>query len=107
MIRQGTSEPLVLHEPDGLLVMHRTRLDAEGRLALTRLDEDLRERWATKLPFLELGNRYEFPDRLLMYGAVQLSEKGVTQWQEFVVALALQDGRMQAWNVTLDREEGL
>lgn len=103
LIKQGTKDPLLLHEPDGLLVLHRTRLDAEGRLALTRLDESLRENWTTPLPFLELGNRYEFPDRLLMYGALQLTEKGITSWEESLVALALRDGRAQAWNVTLER----
>ena len=103
LVRQGTKEPLKLQDPTGLLVVHRTRLDAEGRLALTRLDEELREKWSSTLPFLELGNRFEFPDRLLMYGAVQLTEKGVTQWQEFIVALELVDGRTHAWNLTLER----
>ena len=56
------------------------------------------------LPFLELGNRYEFPDRVLMYGAIQLTEQGVTRWQESIASVALQDGRTQAWNVTLERE---
>jgi hypothetical protein len=103
LVRQGTKQPLELHDPPGLLVLHRTRLDAEGRLALTRVDETLREKWSAPLPILELGNRFEFPDRLLMFGAVQLTTKGVTQWQEFIVALDLPDGRTQAWNVTLDR----
>lgn len=101
LVRQGTKQPIELS--DGLLVLHRTRLDAEGRLALTRLDDALREKWTATLPFLELANRYEFPDRLLMYGAAQLTEKGVTQWREFVVALDLRDGRAQDWNVTLER----
>jgi len=102
LVRQGSTEPLKLQDPKGLLVVHRTRLDAEGRLALTRLDQTLREQWRATLPFLELGNRFEFSDRLLMYGAVQLREKGVTQWQEFIVALGLSDGRAHAWNVILD-----
>ncbi|MDQ3119114.1 MAG: hypothetical protein M3Q89_06030 [Verrucomicrobiota bacterium] len=103
VVAQGTKQPLTLHDPEGLLVLHRTRLDAEGRLALTRLDESLRPKWDTTLPFLELGNRYELPDRLLFYGAVSSTEKGVTQAQELIVATDLSDGRTQAWNVTLER----
>ena len=103
LLQQGTKQPLMLHDPKGLLVLHRTRLDAEGRLALTRLDESLHEKWRATLPFLELGNRYEFPDRLLLFGAAQLTSNGVTQWQESIVALELRDGRTRAWNVTLER----
>ena len=103
LIRQGSKEPLMMREPHGLLVLHRTRLDAEGRLALTRLDENLRQQWRAALPFLELGNRYDFPDRLLMYGAVQVTRNGITSWEESIVAVGLHDGRTQAWNVTLER----
>ncbi len=104
LLRPGGKDPLVIKEGDGLLVLHRTRLDGEGRLAVTRLDENLRETWKTKLPFLELGNRYEFPDRLLTYGSLQVTEKGVTRWEEAIAAVSLRDGNTQAWNVTLDRE---
>ena len=45
LIRQGTKEALTLQNPDALLVLHRTRLDAEGRLALTRVDAELRPQW--------------------------------------------------------------
>ncbi len=103
LVAQGTKQSLILHEPEGLLILHRTRLDAEGRLALTRLDETLATRWSTILPIIELGNRFELPDRLLMYGALQLTERGVTGWQEFVVAVDLRDGRARAWNVTLEQ----
>ena len=102
-VRQGTRQPLTLETPAGLLVMHRTRLDEEGRAALTRLDGTLREKWTAKMPFSDLRNRFEFPDRLLMYGLVQVTAKGVTGAQESIAALDLRDGRTQAWNVTLDR----
>ena len=65
-IKQGTKQPLELHDPTGLLVLHRTRLDDEGRIAFTRLDETLHEKWTTTLPIIDLRNRFEFPDRLLM-----------------------------------------
>ena len=103
LVRQGTRQPLTLETPAGLLVMHRTRLDEEGRAALTRLDRTLHEKWTAKMPFIDLRNRFEFPDRLLMYGLVQVTEKGVTGSQESIAALDLRDGRTRAWNVTLDR----
>ncbi len=103
LIRAGTRQPLLLQNPEGLLVLHRTRIDAEGRLALTRLDTELREKWSSTLPIQELRNRFEFPDRLLMCGAVELTKEGVTGWQEFVIATQLSDGATQAWNVTLER----
>lgn len=103
LIKQGIRRPAEVRDPAGLLVLHRTRLDAEGRLALTRLGADLREAWTATLPFLELTNRYEFPDRLVLYGAVPLTAKGVTRHHEFIVALGLRDGRGQAWNVTMER----
>jgi hypothetical protein len=85
-----------------MLVVHTTRLDAEGRHAITRVDHALREQWTAKLPIQELANRFESPDHLLMYGATQLTQNGTTRWQEFVVALATRDRRTRAWNVTLE-----
>jgi len=35
LIQQGTKQPLRLQDPNGFLVLHRTRLGEEGRLALT------------------------------------------------------------------------
>ena len=103
LIRQGTREPLRLKEPDGFLVMHRTRLDEEGRLALTRLDDNFQTRWTAKLPFHDLRNRYEAPDHLLLYGIVQETVKGVTGTSEHLVALDLRDGRMKSWNVAAEK----
>lgn len=103
LVRQGTRQSLALEDPAGLLVLHRTRIDEAGRTALTRLEQDLREKWTSKMPFVDLQNRFEFPDRLLMYGLVQKTENGVTGSQECIAALDLRDGRTQVWNVTLDR----
>ena len=55
------------------------------------------------MPVIDLRNRFEFPDHLLRYGLVQITEKGVTGSQECIASLDLRDGRTQAWNVTLDR----
>ncbi|MEO5721564.1 MAG: PA2928 family protein [Chthoniobacterales bacterium] len=103
LIKQGTQTPLTLENPAGVLVLHRTRLDAEGRLALTRLDESLAEQWKAPLPIVELRNRFELPDRLLIYGALDVTEKSTRSWQELIVAVDLRDGKTQAWNLTLER----
>lgn len=103
LLAQGTKQALHLPDPDGVVVVHRTRLDADGRLALTRLDDSLRSTWTATLPFLELGNRFEMPGRLLLYGALQSTQKGVTSWNEHIVGVDLRDGRTTGWNVTLER----
>ena len=106
MVKAGTRQPLRPGDPSDLLVVHRTRIDAEGRLAITRLDGSLKPRWSTTLPIQHLGNRFEFPDRLLMYGDCGITEKGVTGTQDFLMALELSNGSLRAWNVTLERAAG-
>lgn len=103
MVKAGTRQPLHPGDTADLLVLHRTRIDAEGRLALTRLDDALHPRWSTTLPIQKLGNRFEFPDRLLLYGGCPVTMEGATSTQDFVMSLQLSDGALQAWNVT--REE--
>jgi hypothetical protein len=103
IVAQGTKQPRQFNDPLGLLVLHRTRIDAEGRLALTRVDEQLHERWTATLPIQELQNRYEIPGALLLYGSTQLEEQGITSWQEFIVNVSLGDGKVSAWNVTLEQ----
>ena len=104
LIRQGTRQPLRLQDPSGFLVLHRTRLGEEGRLAFTRLDDNLKTQWTTKLPFHDLRNRYEVPGRLLLYGIVQQTERGVTGTSEHLVSLDLGDGKLQAWNVPMEQK---
>ncbi len=103
LIRQGTREALRVENPPGFLVVHRTRLDEEGRLALTRLDDNLKTQWTTTLPFHDLRNRFESPGGLLLYGIVQQTAKGVTGSSEHLVALNLADGKMQSWNVPAEK----
>ena len=106
LIQQGTKRPLRLQDPGGFLVLHRTRLGEEGRLALSRLDENLKTLWTTTLPFHELRNRYESPGHLLLYGIVQQTEKGVTGTSEHLIALNLSDGKTRSWNVPAERPDG-
>ncbi|MEO5719181.1 MAG: PA2928 family protein [Chthoniobacterales bacterium] len=103
LIKQGTKTPLRLQNPDGFLVLHKTRIDEEGRLALTRLDGNLKAQWTATLPFHDLHNRYESPGHLLLYGMVQQTAKGVTGTSEHLVALNLADGKTQSWNVPAEK----
>jgi len=67
----GRREPLALAEPEGVLVLHRTRVDDAGRLVLSRVDGGFRELWRRELPLANLAQRWELPDgRLLLYGSM-------------------------------------
>ena len=103
LIRPGTREALRVNDPSGFLVLHRTRLDEEGRLALTRLDDSFKEQWTATLPFHDLRNRFESADSLLLYGIVQQTKKGVTSTSEHVVAVNLRDGKTRSWNVQAEK----
>ncbi len=103
LIQPGTRQVLRLQDPSGVMVVHRTRLDEQGRVAFTRLDDNLQTKWTATLPFHDLRNRYQLPGHLLLYGIVQETEKGVTGWSEHLVALDLRDGRRQGWNVKHER----
>ncbi len=105
LVRQGTKQPLRLQEPGGFLVLRRTRLGEEGRLALTRLDENLKAQWTATLPFHDLLNRFETTDYLLLYGIVQETEKGVTGSSEHLVTLNLRNGKTRSWDVANERLE--
>jgi hypothetical protein len=103
LIRPGTREALRVKDPPGFLVLHRTRLDEEGRLALTRLDDSFKEQWTATLPFHDLRNRFESSEGLLLYGIVQQTEKGVTSTSEHLVAVNLRDGKTRSWNVQAEK----
>lgn len=98
---QGRATALALQDPPGLLVLHRTRADAQGRLALARLDARHQPLWQVALPFSELNNRWQLAGRLLLRGAQDLGPPGQSRWQEFLVALDLASGRAHGWNLTL------
>jgi len=95
LVRAGTRQPLQLSAPDGALVLHRTRVDAEGRLVLTRIDPQVREQWKAVLPYTELTHRWEWPDRVLLMGKQEIGKPGASKQRESIVAINLQDGRLQ------------
>lgn len=101
----GTKQALRLHEPDGFLVLHRTRLGEEGRLALTRLDDNFKTRWAATLPLQEFHQRFDPPGHLLLFGSVPETKGAATSTSEHLVALDLADGKVQSWNVTADQAD--
>lgn len=102
LVAAGTKSPLVLPDPTGLVVVHRTRADAEGRLALTRLGPDLRALWNAALPYDELQNRWQLGDRLGLFGSFPVP--GETFGHEAIVVLDLKDGQVHTWDLTLGRE---
>lgn len=95
--------PLRMQDPDGVLVLHRTRMDAQGRLAISRVDGTFsRTLWTAVLPFAELGSRWEIGTHLLLYGGWSEQRAGVTSRHEGLVSLDLASGRWQGWNVGAD-----
>jgi len=100
----GTDNAVLLDQPAGVLVWHDTRIDSEGRLAVTRLDAGLKNLWTTELPISETPNSPAFsywllPGRLLVMGAEQTTEDGVTSWETQVVTLSLADGASKTWSL--------
>lgn len=103
----GTDDALVLDKPWGVLVWHNTRIDSKGRLALTRLDSKLKPVWTTELPmsasnFGPALSYWLVPGRVVMLGAQQTVDDGVTSWETHVVTLAMADGASQAWSLQRD-----
>lgn len=98
-----TGAALVLDGPPGVLVWHSTRIDTEGRLALTRIDVQLRAAWTTPLPLSETGTinpvrNWQLPGRLVMSGALESVSDGVTHREPHMVSIDLASGQWQGWN---------
>lgn len=96
-----SGEARVLDDPAGVLVWHSTRIDAAGRLALTRLDADLETVWNTELPFSEEETfrrvaKWPLPGHLVLMGEQQYEDAGVTRRDPYLVSIDLNTGAMQA-----------
>ena len=77
-----------------MLVLHRTRMDAQGRLAIARVDASFaRTLWTAVLPYAELANRWEVGSHLVLYGDWEQVRKGVTSRHEGLVSLNLASGQ--------------
>lgn len=117
LVQAGTRVPLLLDDSD-LLVLHRTRIDAQGLAAVARVrigaDNSVQTLWTAGLPFAELGNRWQLPlpgaaqprvspERLLMVGQAETGQAGASRVQEFICVLELRSGARQGWNITTDQ----
>lgn len=92
--------PLQLRDPDGVLVLHRTRMDAQGTLALSRVGGDFRETWNSALPIQELTNRWELlPARLLLFGNWNAGPPGASDMHEALLSLDPATGRWSGWDI--------
>jgi hypothetical protein len=100
----GSDDAVLLDQPAGVLVWHNTRIDNQGRVAVTRLDASLKSLWTTELPISETPHTpalsyWLLPGRLLVMGAQQTEADGVTSWQTQVVTLSLADGSSKTWSL--------
>jgi hypothetical protein len=95
----GTEQPLAMSEPSGVLVQHQTRIDADGRVAITRIDTEPKPLWTAPLPITELSSRWISPKQLLLLGVEQTTKDGVRSREEQIVALDLADGKVRSWNL--------
>ncbi len=100
-------EPLRLENPVGVAVWHRTRIDSQGRLALTRLDEELKPVWRAELPLSESGignpvRTWTLPGHLVALGNLESEVDYISRREPHLVSVDLATGAVQAWN--LERE---
>lgn len=103
LMKPAVRAPLRLQDPDGVLVLHRTRMDAQGRLALSRVDGGFaRTSWTAVLPYDALTNRWSVGSHLLLNGNWNEVREGVTTRHEAMLSLDLGDGRWQAWDIGAD-----
>jgi hypothetical protein len=97
-----TGAALALEAPAGLLVWHSTRIDDAGRLALARLDVNLKPLWDTELPFSETDivrrvATWQVPGHLVIVGELQSTDDGgVTHRDPYLASVALADGKLRA-----------
>ena len=101
LVHAGTRGALIPDTSRGPVVLHRTSLDAQGRLALTLLDARRAEVWRATLPLAELTHRWEWKDRLMFFGTAPTGESaGPRGHHDHIVVVTVKDGAMQALNVT-------
>ena len=99
-VKPAVRAALRLQDPEGVLVLHRTRMDAQGRLALSRVDGTYaRTLWTAVLPYDALTNRWYTGSHLLLNGNWSEIREGVTTRHEALLSLNLADGRWQAWDI--------
>ena len=106
-VRQpGRDEALVPPGEPGLLVWHNTRIDREGRLAMTRLDAALAPAWTAELPLSDspsnahLSTRtWAVGDRIIAVGELATTKGERVLREVHVVSVDAGTGQFAAWNV--------
>lgn len=105
----GQEGPLPLPGDPGLLVGHNTRIDREGRLALTRLGADLGRVWTAELPLSDSPSQAHLRTRtwadagwLLLAGELSTTEQDRVLREIHVVSVDLATGGVKAWNIQRD-----
>ena len=99
IVKPAVRPPLMLKDPDGVLVLHRTRMDAQGKLAIDRVDAGFKPVWRSVLPYQDLSSRWETPGHLLLYGSWDASKPDRRDIREALVALDLANGRWSGWDI--------
>ena len=103
LMKPAVRPPLRLRDPDGVLVLHRTRMDAQGSLALSRVDGTYaRTLWTAVLPYDALTNRWSVGSHLLLNGNWSQNREGVTTRHEALLSLDLASGRWSGWDIGAD-----
>ena len=95
-----TGEPLLLSDPEGVLVWHSTRIDDAGRLAMTRLDAALKPVWKAELPLSETDSvrqvaTWLVPGQLVVVGQLQTEADGVYRRTLQAATLDLKTGAVR------------
>lgn len=100
----GADQAMRIGAPPGVLVWHSTRIDDAGRLALSRVDGDLKTTWTAELPLSETDfinplHYWQLRGRVVVSGELQTQADGVTTRDPMLVSIELETGEVQAWNL--------
>ena len=99
-----TQEAFQPTDPPGLLVWHITRIDSDGRLALTRLDAAFRPLWTATLPLSDEGmtnpvQAWPLPGRVLVMGIEEVVDDDLHQRRPRLASIDLATGDVAAWDL--------
>ena len=96
--RPGTDDAVLLDDPAGLLVWHSTRMDDAGRLALARVDANLRTVWDSELPLSETDAvrriaSWQLPGCVVIVGELATVDDGLVHHRDpYLVSVDLARG---------------